>query len=146
MHERTLVILKPDALRRSLVGKIVIYFEEAGLKIDAMQLKLITHKEADAHYGDLNMRKGEQVKKSAVEYLTDGTSIIMILSGANAVEKVRKICGDTDPLKADPGTIRFRFASTSVQHANSLNLPVMNLIHSSATEEEAEMEIKNLFY
>ncbi|MEM4648238.1 MAG: nucleoside-diphosphate kinase [Candidatus Pacearchaeota archaeon] len=145
MIQRTLVLLKPDAIRRGLVGKIIQRFEDAGLKIVAMKMQWIDKKHADKHYEDLGKRKGEKIKQRMIDFLTSGPVIAMVLEGIEAVEVVRKIVGGTEPKTALPGTIRGDFAHLSIEYANKKGKAVPNLIHASDSLENAEKEIKLWF-
>ncbi|MEM1577658.1 MAG: nucleoside-diphosphate kinase [Candidatus Pacearchaeota archaeon] len=145
MIQRTLVLLKPDAIRRGLVGKIIQRFEDAGLKIVAMKMQWIDKEHADKHYEDLGKRKGEKIKQRMIDFLTSGPVIAMVLEGIEAVEVVRKIVGGTEPKTALPGTIRGDFAHLSIEYANKKGKAVPNLIHASDSLENAEKEIKLWF-
>lgn len=141
MIQRTLVLLKPDAIKRGLIGRILQRFEDAGLKIVAMKMQWITKNHAEKHYDDLGKRRGEEVKARMVGFLTSGPVIAMVLEGVDAVEVVRKIVGGTEPKTAPPGTIRGDFAHLSIEYANKKEKAVPNLIHASDNEENAKKEI-----
>jgi len=142
MIQRTLILLKPDAIQRSLVGRILERFENAGLKIVATKMIWADSKLADKHYNDLGKRRGEEVKKRMVQFLTEsGPVIAIVLKGVEAVEVVRKIVGGTEPKTALPGTIRGDFAHLSLAYGDSKGKGVPNLIHASGSIDEAEREI-----
>lgn len=142
MIQRTLVLLKPDAIQRGLVGRILERFENAGLKIVAMKMVWVDENLASKHYQDLGKRRGEEVKKRMIEFLTKNAPVIAIVfEGVEAVEVVRKIVGGTEPKTALPGTIRGDFAHLSLVYSNSKNKAAPNLIHASGSLEEAKREI-----
>lgn len=145
--ERTLVLLKPDALERGLVGEITQRFERVGLKIVGMKLLLPEMTQAEKHYTeDLAKRRGEHVRKAMVDMLTSGPIIAIVLEGIEAVELVRKMIGGTEPKSSPPGTIRGDYAHVSFKHVDSSpESKLYNLIHGSATVEEAQTEINVWF-
>lgn len=146
MIRRTLVLLKPDAVQRGLIGRIIERFENAGLKIVAAKMIWVDVNLADKHYDDLGKRRGEQVKKRMIEFLTKtGPVLALVLEGVEAVDVVRKIVGGTEPKSALPGTIRGDFAHLSLEYGNSKNKGVPNLIHASGSIEEAKREIELWF-
>jgi nucleoside-diphosphate kinase len=130
--ERTLSILKPDALEQGVVGKIVTKLEEAGLKPVAMRMMHLTRPEAEGFYA---VHKERPFFKSLVEYMTSGPVIVQVLEGENAVAKNREVMGATDPAKAAEGTIRKLFARSI--EANSA--------HGSDSVENARNEIAWFF-
>ena len=140
--QRTLVLLKPDAVNRGLVGEITQRFERVGLKIVGLKLVWPTEETALKHYTeDLAVRRGEHVRRLMIEMLVSGPIVAMALEGVEAVELVRKLVGGTEPKSAAPGTIRGDYAHVSFKHADARKVGVMNLIHASATVEEGEQEI-----
>lgn len=145
--ERSLVLLKPDALERGLVGEIIQRFERVGLKIVGMKLLLPEMTQAEMHYTeDLAKRRGEHVRKAMVDMLTSGPIVAIVLEGIEAVEQVRKMIGGTEPKTSPPGTIRGDYAHVSFKHVDqSPESKLYNLIHGSATVEEAQTEIKVWF-
>jgi nucleoside-diphosphate kinase len=130
--ERTLSILKPDALESGVVGKILTKLEEAGLKPVAMKMMHLTRPEAEGFYA---VHKERPFFKSLVEYMTSGPVIVQVLEGENAVAKNREVMGATDPAKAAEGTIRKLFAKSI--EANSA--------HGSDSAENARNEIAWFF-
>jgi nucleoside-diphosphate kinase len=130
--ERTLSILKPDALQSGVVGKIIAKFEEAGLKPVAMKMLHLTQKDAEAFYA---VHRERPFFKSLVQYMTSGPVIVQVLEGENAVARNREVMGATDPAKAAEGTIRKLFARSI--EANS--------VHGSDSAENAGMEIAFFF-
>jgi len=140
--ERTLVLLKPDAVQRGLVGKIIERFENAGLKIVGMKMLWADEQLADRHYGDLGERRGEDIKKQMVAFISHvGPVVAMVIEGIEAIDEVRMMVGSTEPKSATPGTIRGDFAHVSYNYSNKKNIGVKNLIHASDSRENAEREI-----
>ncbi len=141
-NERTLVILKPDALDRGIVGEILTRFERVGTKMVGMKLLVSEKDAAERHYTeDLAKRRGEHVRTMMIEMLTSGPIVAMVLEGIDVVEVVRKMIGATEPKSAAPGTIRGDYAHISYRFADERKIGVFNLIHASATPEEAVVEI-----
>jgi nucleoside-diphosphate kinase len=130
--ERTLVLVKPDAVQRGLVGTIISRLERRGLKMVALKMLWMDEALAKRHYA---IHKGKAFFEDLVNYITSGPIVAAIFEGRNAVEVVRRTMGETDPAKADPGTIRGDFG-LDIEH---------NLIHGSDSEESAQKEI-NLFF
>ena len=132
MSQRTLVLLKPDTVRRGLVGEVVSRFEAKGLSIVAMELRTIDNAKADEHYAD-------HVEKDFYpplrDFVTSGPLVAMVLEGDEAIEVVRALNGATDGRKAAPGTIRGDLSLSNRE----------NLVHGSDSPESAEREIKIWF-
>lgn len=169
--ERTLVILKPDAVRRRLIGPIIARFEALGLVIEKLELRNAAHQLVDQHYPNdegwltlvgektladyeglgLDAKKelgtaepveiGRLVKGWLIEFMTGGSVVACVLRGNRAIEVVRKAVGATLPISAAPGTIRGDFSSDSPDLANSQHRPVENLIHASGNPDEAAAEV-----
>ncbi len=140
--ERSLVLLKPDALDRGIVGEVIHRFERAGIKIVGLKMLVSKEDAARRHYtDDLARRRGEAVRELMVKMLTSGPIIAVALEGVEVVEVVRKMVGTTEPKAAAPGTIRGDFAHVSFKHADTHKIGVFNLIHASGTPAEAEVEI-----
>jgi len=140
--ERTLVLLKPDAVDRGLTGEIISRFERVGLKIAALKLVWPEKEHAAKHYTeDLAKRRGQHVRDLMIEMLTSGPVVAMCLEGVEAVEIVRKMVGTTEPKAAAPGTIRGDYSHVSFKHADSKKMGVYNLVHASGSVEEAPVEI-----
>lgn len=140
--QRTLVLLKPDALHRGIVGDIMHRFERVGAKMVGLKM-LVSDKDAAAkHYTeDLAKRRGEKVRSMMIEMITSGPIVAVVYEGVEIVEVVRKLVGATEPKASLPGTIRGDFSHVSFAHADAKQIPVMNLIHASASPQEAESEI-----
>ena len=132
MRQRTLVLLKPDALNRRLAGEIIARFERKGLKIVAMKMLWISKELAEKHY---EMHRGKPFYDSLIDYITSSPVIAMVIEGEQAIEVVRKMMGKTNGVEAMPGTIRGDY-SLSVQN---------NLVHGSDSEESAKREISLFF-
>ncbi len=146
MVERTLVLVKPDGMQRSLVGEIITRFERAGLKIIGMKMVWCSKDHAMKHYTeDITIRRGEHVRNKLIFFLTEGPVAAICLEGIDAVEVVRKIVGGTEPKTAQPGTIRGDYAHMSYTHADNSSRALPNLIHASGNIEEAVSEISLWF-
>lgn len=130
--ERTLSIIKPDAVGKNHIGDIYNRFEQAGLKIVAARMKHLTDKQAGGFYA---VHKDRPFFKDLVSFMTSGPVMISVLEGENAVQKHRDIMGATDPKKAAKGTIRADFA-TSIDE---------NAVHGSDSVENARTEIAYFF-
>ena len=144
--EKTLVLLKTDAVERGLVGKIIERFENAGLKIIGMKMQWIDEKFAKEHYTeDIAKRRGKHVREWLLQYITEGPVIAMALEGLHAIEIVRKIVGPTEPRTAPSGTIRGDFAFVSYDFADKKKKAIRNLIHASGDKKDAEYEVKLWF-
>ena len=139
--QRTLVLLKPDAVARGLTGRILARFEDALLKVVAAKMVWMDAELTRRHYFDLEERFGAGVYNSMARFMQSGPVVAMVLEGVGAVACVRKLVGPTYPDQAPPGTIRGDFAHVSKAYANAYGLPVANLVHASGNTEEAEHEI-----
>ncbi|HVX57919.1 MAG TPA: nucleoside-diphosphate kinase [Candidatus Saccharimonadales bacterium] len=146
--EQTLVIFKPDAVMRGIVGEILTRFERVGLKIVAIKMVEPDDAHYEEHYegiGSLRTRKGKEIFESQLATMQDGPVIAMVLEGVEAVEAVRKMVGDTQPKSAQPGTIRGDYAHVSYGQAASAGRGVANLVHASADAAEAKQEVAHWF-
>ena len=130
--ERTLVFVKPDGVQRGLVGEIISRLERKGLKIVALRMLRMDRAMAERHYG---IHRDKPFFSSLVDFITSGPIVAAVVEGRQAVEVIRRLMGDTDPLKAAPGTIRGDFGM-EVQE---------NLIHGSDSVENAQKEISHFF-
>lgn len=167
--ERTLVIIKPDGVQRTLIGEIIKRYERVGLKMTALKMLIPTEDMAIKHYyevgGDAwleevgrkarvayekkglespfatNMDNGRAIMKSNAKYLSSGPVIAMIWQGNQAAALVRKITGGTEPLSSDMGTIRGDYTLDTYMMADLDTRSIRNLIHASGNTEEAEKEI-----
>lgn len=146
--ERTLIILKPDALQRGIAGEIITRFERVGLKIVATKMLAPGKEHYHQHYegiGQMISRRGQAAFDVTLEMMQAGPVLAMVLEGVEAVEQVRKMVGTTEPKSAAPGTIRGDFAHVSFAYANDKGLAIANLIHASGDPKEAEKEISHWF-
>lgn len=131
-HELTLSIVKPDAVAKSVIGKIYTRFEDAGLKIVAAKMQHLTREQAEGFYA---VHKDRPFFRDLVQFMTTGPVMIQVLSGENAVLKNRELMGATNPKEAAPGTIRADFA-------DSIDA---NAVHGSDSAENAKQEIAFFF-
>jgi nucleoside-diphosphate kinase len=145
MIERTLVLLKPDAVARGLMGKVIQRFEDAGLKIVGAKMVWVNKEFAAKHYFDVAERRGEHILKVLLDMITEGPVMAMVIEGVSAVEVVRKMVGNTEPKSALPGTIRGDFAHHSYDHTDGKGVAIKNIVHASGKKDEADFEIKLWF-
>jgi len=146
--ERTLIIFKPDAVMRGLVGEILTRFERVGLKIVGAKMLQPDYEHFFEHYegiGTLRTRKGEEIFETQMQEMQQGPVIAMVLEGIEAVDQVRKMVGPTEPKSAQPGTIRGDYAHMTYGHASSAKRGVPNVLHASADATEAAKEIAHWF-
>ncbi|HCR52153.1 TPA: nucleoside-diphosphate kinase [Candidatus Kaiserbacteria bacterium] len=173
--ERTFVMIKPDGVKKGLIGEVIKRFEQRDLKIVALEMFQPTYEEMDAHYpkdlewitrlgnktlatyekynvdpvkelGTKDSAKiGPEIRKWLLEYMLAAPLVKMVVEGAHAVDMVRKICGPTMPYLADMGTIRGDFTNDSPVLANMEKRAVANILHASETAEEAAHEIEHWF-
>ena len=132
MLQRTLSIIKPDAVKKNVIGKIVSILEENNIKIIAMKMVTLTKKQAEGFY---YVHKEKPFFNSLIDFMTSGPVVLMILEGENVIEKYRKLMGATNPENADEGTIRKLYATDIEQNA----------VHGSDAVETAEFETKYFF-
>lgn len=170
-YERTLVIIKPDGVQRSLIGEIIQRYERVGLKLMAIKMMVPTADLIENHYtldpewrritGEKSIKgytsKGltpphtdplkltEIILKNLIKYMTSGPVIAMVWEGAHAVAIVRKLTGGTEPLTSDVGTIRGDFVLDSYQMTDADGRAIRNLVHASGSPKEANNEIKHWF-
>lgn len=170
-RERTLVLIKPDGIQRSLIGEIIRRYERTGLKLIGLKFFIPTEEMVKNHYlindGWLEsvgkkskeayikkgltppfenpVKCGQAVLERLLKYLTSGPVIAMIWEGNEAIGVIRKITGGTEPLTSDVGTIRGDFTIDSYELGDTDGRAVRNLIHASGSAQEAEKEIKIWF-
>lgn len=174
-EERTYVMIKPDGVKKGLVGEIIKRFEQRDLKIVALEMSQPSYDEIDSHYpkdaawvkrlgektlatyekygfdahgefGSTDPEKiGPEIRKWLLDYMLSAPLVKMVVEGVHAVDVVRKICGPTMPYLADMGTIRGDYSNDSPALANAEKRAVANLLHASETAEEAEHEIGHWF-
>jgi len=172
--ERTLFMIKPDGVKRNLIGESIKRVEDSGLKVVAMKMVQATKDQANRHYPSEkedkswflgvaekakkgyeekgmkwkykdDMEYGRMIKSFLVDFITSGPVVAMVVEGPNAISMVRKLSGATEPRSAQPGTIRGDYGIDSYDMANTLNRAVKNVIHASSSREDAEKEIKVWF-
>jgi nucleoside-diphosphate kinase len=139
--ERTLVLLKPDAVARGMVGQVLTRFENALLKIVATKMVEMDADLTRRHYFDLEERFGASVYNAMASFMSTGPVIALVIEGVDAITAVRKIVGATFPEDAAPGTIRGDFAHMSKGYANSHQVAVANLVHASGNAQDAAREL-----
>jgi nucleoside-diphosphate kinase len=174
-EERTFVMIKPDGVRKGLVGEIIKRMEQRDLKVVALEMFQPTHKEIDNHYPTTEkwltrigqrtaatymqyshdikrdfpssdpVKVGKTVRKWLVDYMVSAPLVKMVVQGVHAVDMVRKIVGETMPYAAQIGTIRGDYSADSAISANMDHRAIFNLIHASETPEEAKHEIQHWF-
>lgn len=170
-NERTLVIIKPDGIQRTLVGEIVQRYERSGLKLTGIKMVIPKKEDIEKHYTldpEWRMKTGlkslksyedkglkpphtdplkitEIVLANLIKYMTSGPVILMVWQGNHAVQIVRKITGGTEPLTSDVGTIRGDYVLDSYTTSDHSGRSVRNLVHASGSVKEAEDEIKHWF-
>ena len=174
-EEQTYVMIKPDGVRKGLIGEIIKRFERRDLKIVALEMTQPLHEQMDNHYPkneewvtrlgektkatydkygydlfadfgtDDTSKIGPEVRKWVINFMMSAPVVKMVVQGVHAVDVVRKIAGETMPYKAAAGTIRGDFSIDSPALANKEKRAVMNVVHCSETPEEAEHEIKHWF-
>jgi len=132
MKERTLGIIKPDAVSRGLIGKVLERIENEGIRVVAMKMIWMDRAQAEGFY---NVHRGKPFFESLTEFMSSGPCIVMVLEGEGVIERYRKLMGATDPQKAEEGTIRREFA-TDVEK---------NVVHGSDSPESARFEIGYFF-
>lgn len=146
--EKTLILFKPDALQRGVVGEILTRFERVGLKVVGTKMVRPDRDHWYKHYeeiGKMVTRRGEETFNMTLEMMLGGPVIAMVLEGVEAVALVRKLVGATEPKSALPGTIRGDFSHMSFQFADGAKKGIPNLIHASGDVEDAEQEIDYWF-
>jgi len=147
-QERTLIILKPDAVQRGVIGEILSRFEKVGLKIVGAKMLKPDYDQFFHHYekiGKLVSRRGKEVFDVTLDMMSQGPIVAFVLEGIEAVSLVRKMVGNTEPKSALPGTIRGDYAHMSYAHGDANKVGIPNLIHASGNPEEAEAEIAHWF-
>lgn len=174
-EEKTVILIKPDGVKRGLIGEIISRIEKRGLKIIALQMIQATKKQIDGHYpkdeawvrrlGEKTMKNyreyridpkkelgtddpleiGKMVRGWLIDFLTSGPIVKGVVKGIHAIDMVRKIVGPSMPSNAEMGTIRGDFSVDDATAANRDKRAVHNIVHASETPEEAEHEIKYWF-
>lgn len=146
--DRTLIIIKPDAIQRGIAGEILARFEKVGLKIVGVKMLKPDYDHYFAHYekiGKMISRRGQKAFDVTLEMMTKGPVIAVVLEGSDAAPLVRKMIGATEPKAAAPGTIRGDYAHMSYEYADAQDVGIPNIIHASGDAEEAAQEIAHWF-
>jgi nucleoside-diphosphate kinase len=130
--ERTLILVKPDAIRRNLIGEVIARIERKGLRVIALDLRTIDKATAETHYAE---HAQKPFFADVVEFITSGPAAALVAEGERAIEAFRSLAGATDPVKAAPGTIRGDFALEVAE----------NIVHGSDSPEAAAREIQIFF-
>jgi nucleoside-diphosphate kinase len=132
LSERTLILIKPDGVRRGVIGDVISRIERKGLRLVALELRTLDAGTAQLHYAE---HAGKPFFESVVEFLSSGSLVALVAEGERAIEAFRALAGATDPVKAVPGTIRGDYALEVGE----------NIVHGSDSPESAEREIKIFF-
>lgn len=146
--EQTLIILKPDAMQRGIIGEIITRFERVGLKIVAAKIVRPSEEHYYKHYetiGKMVSRRGKEVFDYTLSFMQEGPVLAIVLEGVEAVAQVRKMIGTTEPKSANPGTIRGDYSHISYAYANAKSVAIPNLIHASGDVSDAEQEVAHWF-
>ena len=174
-EEKTVLLIKPDGVKRGLIGEIISQIEKRGLKIIALEMVQATKEQIDGHYpkdekwikrlGEKTLKNyrdfgfdvkkelgtddlmeiGKQVRSWLIDYLTSGPIVKMIIKGIHAIDMVRKLAGPSMPAEAEMGTIRGDFSVDDATAANRDKRAIHNIVHASETSEEAKHEIEFWF-
>jgi len=174
-EERTVLIIKPDGVKRGLIGEIISRIEKRGLKIIALEMFWASREQIDGHYpkdqawirrlGEKTLKNyrehgidpieevgtkdpleiGKMVRSWLIDYMTSGPLVKMVIKGIHAVDMIRKIAGTTMPAQAEMGTIRGDFSVDDATAANRDKRAIHNILHASETPEEAAHELKYWF-
>lgn len=132
MIQKTLVLIKPDAVQQNHIGDILCRYEHEGLRIEAMEMRTIDPDFADCHYAE---HVGREYYPGLRDFMIEGPLVALVVSGERAIERVRKLHGATDPGEAEPGTVRADFAQSTRRNA----------VHSSSDVQSARREIELWF-
>lgn len=167
MAERTLILIKPDGVKRALIGRVIARLESVGLKAVAMKMVVPNRKLAGIHYaadhkwfvdtGTKSMKayqeKGIKIKEKTpvelakkirgylIEYISDQPIVAMVFEGNEAISVTRKMVGSTEPKRADPSTIRGMYSVDSYEASDGRQQPLMNIVHASEDKKTADREI-----
>ena len=132
MTERTLILVKPDGVRRGLVGEVISRIERKGLTISRLELRTLDRGTAEQHYAE---HEGKPFYGDLVDFITGGPLVAMVVEGPDAVKSMRSLMGATNPVEATPGSIRGDFATEIGE----------NIVHGSDSPENGEREVKLFF-
>lgn len=146
--ERSLIVFKPDAVQRGIVGEILSRFEKVGLKIVGAKMLQPSYDHYFHHYeniGKMISRRGQKAFDVTLSMMNEGPVIAFVLEGVEAVALLRKMVGSTEPKAALPGTVRGDYAHMSFGHADVNDVGIPNLMHASGDADEAALEIAHWF-
>ena len=146
--ERSLIVFKPDAVQRGIVGEILSRFEKTGLKIVGAKMLKPSYDHYFHHYeniGKMISRRGQKAFDVTLNMMNEGPVIAFVLEGVEAVSLIRKLVGATEPKSALPGTVRGDYSHMSFSHADANNVGIPNIIHASGDTDEAKLEIAHWF-
>lgn len=144
MLQKTLVVLKPDAVKRNVIGEIISRFERVGLHLTGMKMMWPNDEFYHKHYeeiGGVLTRHGKKIFDINAQFMLSGPVVAMVWEGPDAIEVVRKMVGSTEPKGALPGTIRGDYSHVGYGYLDANDAWMTNLVHASATAEEAEKEL-----
>ncbi|MGL5089078.1 MAG: nucleoside-diphosphate kinase [Cetobacterium sp.] len=130
--EKTLLIIKPDAVERKLIGDIIQRVEKKGLEIKALRMEKVSLEKAEKHY---EIHKGKDFYNNLIQFIISGPVVLIVVEGKNCIKMIRGMAGSTSPLEAIPGTIRGDFSTDILE----------NIVHTSDSIEASEREIKIFF-
>ncbi|MCL4379850.1 nucleoside-diphosphate kinase [Candidatus Marsarchaeota archaeon] len=168
--ERTLILIKPEGVKRAISGRIISKFEDAGLKIVAMKMVMPNRKLAEIHYpldkewyenawrntkkgfeakglklNETPLELGKRVRGMLMAHLTSGPVIAFVLEGNDAIASARRLCGSPSPNRADPSTVRGMFSTDSYEAADKAGRTTLSIMHASDSLKTAEREISVWF-
>jgi len=146
--ECSLIVFKPDAVQRGIVGEILSRFEKAGLKIVGAKMLQPSYDHYFHHYeniGKMISRRGQKAFDVTLSMMNEGPVIAFVLEGIEAISLIRKMVGATEPKSALPGTIRGDYSHMSFNHADANDIGIPNIIHASGDASDAEQEIAHWF-
>lgn len=130
--EKTLLIIKPDAVERKLIGEIIQRVERKGLEIKALRMEKISLEKAEKHY---EVHKNKDFYNDLINFLISGPVVLIVVEGTGCIKTLRNMAGSTSPIESNPGTIRGDFSIDILK----------NIVHTSDSIETSEKEIKNFF-
>lgn len=139
--QQTLIIVKPDGVSKGLIGEVLGRFEKAGLNILAVEMLKLSKPFISDFYAHLKAKLPEKILNLIYDFMTSGKVVMAILEGEDAIKKARAICGPTNPAEAPKGTIRGDFSDDDLVKNNKLGKPTRNVVHASASVEDALKEI-----
>lgn len=162
MKEQSLVLIKPDAVQRNLIGEIIQRIEQTGIKIIAMKMVYASEELAGKHYQDDEdwlkevgekakeenedaIEAGKRIRSQLMDFISMSPVVALAAEGHNAIDKIRQIVGETSPSEAQPGTIRGDYSHETYEMADKQERAVQNLVHASDSPEEGQREIKVWF-